>query len=342
MTTHSGIAVFAGPSIPAPQVLARLPGAALRPPVQLGDVLQALKQGFHTLVLIDGVFEQVPAVWHKEILLALSQGVRVIGASSMGALRAAELDGFGLEGVGWVYEQYRDGLSDDDEVALLHADAEMGYANLSVPMIQLRYVQRCVASTAAEREVLGALSERLKPVFYRERTLACVAEHLQAVCPAGAACERLLALLQDPAHQIKRLDALLALQRAAQLPSARPARPTVEHTVFLQQLQRSLAEPAERLQPRELLAKALAALPLPDNSAGARGARQAQAQRLLRDWQQRKQLLGGAAVRQYLHKRQLDEAALFAFVNTCAGLDAGPGAPDPAGQRRAQAFLELI
>ena len=50
--------------------------------------------------IIDGVFLDVASVWHREILWALSQGVHVFGAASMGALRAAELDGFGMRGVG--------------------------------------------------------------------------------------------------------------------------------------------------------------------------------------------------------------------------------------------------
>ena len=49
--------------------------------------------------VIDGYFDGVPSVWHKEILWALSQGIRVFGGASMGALRAAELDGFGMTGV---------------------------------------------------------------------------------------------------------------------------------------------------------------------------------------------------------------------------------------------------
>ena len=39
--------------------------------------------------VIDGAFLSGPAVWHREIIWALSQGVQVLGAASMGALRAA-------------------------------------------------------------------------------------------------------------------------------------------------------------------------------------------------------------------------------------------------------------
>ena len=48
-------------------------------------------------------------MWHKEILFALSEGIDVYGAASMGALRAAELDAFGMRGIGDVYSAYAEG-----------------------------------------------------------------------------------------------------------------------------------------------------------------------------------------------------------------------------------------
>ena len=44
-----------------------------------------------------------------------------MGASSMGALRAAELSQFGMVGIGEVYQAFKLGrLEDDDEVAIVH------------------------------------------------------------------------------------------------------------------------------------------------------------------------------------------------------------------------------
>ena len=42
--------------------------------------------GYRRIGIIDGHFGNVPSVWHKEILFALSKGVEVSGAASMGAL----------------------------------------------------------------------------------------------------------------------------------------------------------------------------------------------------------------------------------------------------------------
>ena len=61
------------------------------------------------IAIIDGLFEQVPAVWHKELLFAMARGVEVSGAASMGALRAAELHAFGMIGVGPTFAAYKSG-----------------------------------------------------------------------------------------------------------------------------------------------------------------------------------------------------------------------------------------
>ena len=93
------IIVFLGPSLDrttAAQILA----AEYREPAKRGDILLAVESGATVICLIDGVFHQDSAVGHREILHALKHGVRVIGASSMGALRAAEMDTFGMEGIG--------------------------------------------------------------------------------------------------------------------------------------------------------------------------------------------------------------------------------------------------
>jgi hypothetical protein len=162
--------IYLGPSAPvsaAREILA----ADYRAPVRHGDVWRALADQPRVIGIADGVFEQTPAVWHKEILAALDAGVHVFGAASMGALRAAELHPFGMRGVGAIFEAFRDGLwIDDDEVALAHGPAETGYANLSLPMANVRFTV-----AAATRE--GALSdgaaesviEAAKEIYYARR-----------------------------------------------------------------------------------------------------------------------------------------------------------------------------
>src|ERR1700722_7996310 len=128
--------VFLGPSLPLDEARAILPGAVYLPPAKQAHLLSAV--GIHrpnVIGLIDGEFGQSLSVWHKEILFALSRGVAVYGASSMGALRAAETAAFGTRGIGRIFEMYASGeLTDDDEVALSHGLDDAGYRKTSEPM----------------------------------------------------------------------------------------------------------------------------------------------------------------------------------------------------------------
>ncbi|MET8826308.1 TfuA-like protein [Streptomyces sp. NPDC004610] len=128
-----------GPSVPDAAGLTAGSGIRLMPPVAAGDLLRLDARAGDTVGIVDGYFHQTGSVRHKEILALLGSGVRVLGAASMGALRAAELDRFGMLGVGGVYADYRDGrLEADDEVTLLHSPGADGYRALSEPLVCVR------------------------------------------------------------------------------------------------------------------------------------------------------------------------------------------------------------
>ncbi len=162
--------IFAGPSVRGLELPHR-PDLRFRPPAKQGDIYRATLARPKVIGLIDGYFEGVPSVWHKEILWALSQGIRVFGSASMGALRAAELDGFGMIGVGRIYQWYRDGrLEDDDEVALIHGPSESGFLPLSEPMVNVR--STCEAAMAAgiiDSQKAETILSAAKLLHYRER-----------------------------------------------------------------------------------------------------------------------------------------------------------------------------
>ena len=110
--------LFIGPSLPERES-GEPPGFERRPPAAQGDVYRATLEKPRAIGIVDGYFHGVPAVWHKEILWAMTKGIHVFGAASMGALRAAELHPFGMRGVGRIFEAYRDGALSDDR-HLLH------------------------------------------------------------------------------------------------------------------------------------------------------------------------------------------------------------------------------
>jgi ribosomal protein S12 methylthiotransferase accessory factor len=200
--------------------------ADYRAPVRRGD-LDSLAPG--TVVgLIDGVFEQDLAVSPREVTDALARGLVVFGGSSMGALRAAEVEG--ARGVGRVYEWYRDGLiSRDDEVALLFHPEMM--IPLTVPTVNVRFaVQRLRSMGTIDDATGAALLSSAERLHFKDRTYPRILDI------AGLGCRRdrdeLIAMLE--AHDIKAEDAqavLEAIDRYLQdtprmVAGARAGRPT--------------------------------------------------------------------------------------------------------------------
>lgn len=166
----SGVYVFLGPTLPREDAERELDATYL-PPVAQGDVLRLCAEKPAAIGIVDGFFESVPSVWHKEILYAIHAGIPVFGASSMGALRAAELYPFGMIGVGAIFEAFRDGrLEDDDEVAVIHGPAELGYTALSEAMVNIR---RTLSDATADRVLTAGTALRLESIAkelpYRER-----------------------------------------------------------------------------------------------------------------------------------------------------------------------------
>jgi hypothetical protein len=176
--------VYLGPSLPRARAESILPAVYLDP-IAMGDLYTLVrtraKRG-DRIAIIDGFFEQVPAVWHKEILYAIKEGVTVYGASSMGALRAAELHRFGMRGAGRIFEAYRDlVIEDDDEVAVAHATREEGYRSLSTAMVSIRFgLERLRAANKLSLEQHDVLCAHAKSQHYNVRswadTYACAAD----------------------------------------------------------------------------------------------------------------------------------------------------------------------
>jgi len=178
--------VFVGPSL-RPEDLSAYPHIRPLPPVRQGDVYRAIQSGAAAIGIVDGYFDGQPAVWHKEILWALTQGIAVFGAASMGALRAAELHGFGMVGIGRIFEDYRDEIrTDDDDVALVHGPAELGFVALTEPMVTID----ATLETAVDEAVISAdLAETIRQVakaqFYQARTWESVLGALPETAPVA-------------------------------------------------------------------------------------------------------------------------------------------------------------
>ncbi|NLP96247.1 hypothetical protein HGO75_07940 [Mycobacterium tuberculosis] len=178
MTACGRIVVTAGPTISAADIRSVVPDAEVAPPIAFGQALSYDLRSGDTLLIVDGLFFQQPSVRHKELLTLMADGVRVVGSSSMGALRAAELHPFGMEGYGWVFESYRDGvLEADDEVGVVHGDADDGYPVFVDALVNMRHtLARAVATGVVCSELAERIIETARATPFTMRTWGAAAE----------------------------------------------------------------------------------------------------------------------------------------------------------------------
>jgi hypothetical protein len=209
--------VFVGPSLPRAQVEALLPGASILPPVRHGDLLSAGARAGDRVLIIDGLFLQSAPVRHKEILALLAAGVSVIGSSSMGALRAAELHQYGMRGVGEVFELYRTGAIDgDDEVAVIHTTGDDdGYRALSEPLVSMRVaIGEAVRDGAITAETGATLLRIAKGLPFRLRSQRMLVKRARQELPVEVV-DQFDAWYHNCARDLKAADAVAMLTRAA-------------------------------------------------------------------------------------------------------------------------------
>jgi hypothetical protein len=262
--TPTDTILFIGPTLTAAEVAARLPDAEIRPPAAVGDVLAACARRPARIAIVDGYFERMAAVWHKELVFALARGVRVYGAASMGALRAAECAPFGMIGAGAIYRAYVRGahrldtpdavparggtlppLIADDEVAVAHLPAEHGYRAVSDALVNVRDgLALAVRAGAIRAATAGTLIGLARARFYRERSWIQLDADARA---AGVSARQLAQLAAWRAHarpDRKAADARALLAHLRSPPSDRPgsrARPRMPRTWAFAQLEKIVA-----------------------------------------------------------------------------------------------------
>ncbi len=124
------------------------------PPIARGDLSRDRSLGFRVFLILDGVFLQQLAISPREIIDVLRDGAIVFGASSMGAIRAAECWPAGMRGVGSIYRLYRRGaLASDDEVAVTFSPRPP-YPAATISLVNVRYaaVRACRTGILSRNE----------------------------------------------------------------------------------------------------------------------------------------------------------------------------------------------
>ena len=204
------VVVFLGPTLAREEAQAEL-AAIYLPPARQGSVVSAMQRFAPAAILIiDGVFQSEPAVRHKEILWAVSLGVPVVGAASMGALRAAELFPH-MAGVGLIYRWYRRfPFAADDAVAVVHGPPQVNFAPLTRALVDWhRTIGAAARRGLIGRSVAVTLAEAAGRLNFRDRTMERLLSEL--ALPAQRQSE-IEARLRSALVEQKKLDALQALR----------------------------------------------------------------------------------------------------------------------------------
>lgn len=168
--TQLQIDIFAETSITHAEIKTHLPHARLHTSAKTGDILRVIPES-NIIILIDGNFDFTNSVWHKEILCALEKGITVIGTSSMGALRAAELDAFGMIGSGFAYECYKNNITDDDSEVAINYYRLGNQMIQTIPSINIRATcEALINNKLCTQQAACELFNSAHNIFYKRRT----------------------------------------------------------------------------------------------------------------------------------------------------------------------------
>ncbi|MDQ7822243.1 MAG: TfuA-like protein [Candidatus Eremiobacteraeota bacterium] len=169
--------IFTGPTLSKEEAQPWLEAIYL-PPARQGDIISAIFTHMPDIIgIIDGASYPDLEVWHRELLYALENGIAVYGSSSIGALRAAELDIHGMQGVGKIYEGLKGiEVSDDDEV-MCHYECSGSHRRISEPLANIRATFEALhRERLIDGKLVATLPALAKSLHYRKRTFQAILE----------------------------------------------------------------------------------------------------------------------------------------------------------------------
>jgi len=170
--------IFLGPSL-SHEKARKVFDADYRPPAKKGDFLRlAADPAVRMVGLVDGVFLQdYPPTPIEVFQLARKEGLLLAGAASLGALRAVELEKFGMVGIGKIFQLYKTGKVDaDDEVAVTFVP-EGDYKLQSEAMIDIRYNLYLARKNGdISKKATGVLAKVAKEIYFPHRNYSQIIE----------------------------------------------------------------------------------------------------------------------------------------------------------------------
>ena len=172
--------IFLGPSL-SHEKARKIFDADYRPPARKGDFLRLAAESDvveMAIGFVDGVvLQDYPPTPIEVYHLARKKGVLLVGAASLGALRAVELEKFGMVGIGKIFELYKTGkVNADDEVAVTFA-SEGDYQLQSEAMIDIRYNLYLAHKKGVINEKAKSMLVRLaKEIYFPHRKYTYILE----------------------------------------------------------------------------------------------------------------------------------------------------------------------
>jgi hypothetical protein len=203
--------IFLGPSL-SHEKARKIFDADYRPPAKKGDFLRlAADPNIRMVGFVDGVFLQdYPPTPIEVYQLARKEGVILAGAASLGALRAVELEKFGMLGIGKIFELYKSGRVDaDDEVAVTFAP-EGDYQLQSEAMMDIRYnLFLAHKKKVMSKKTKIALARVAKETYFPHRNYANIIEEAKVRHPAIAGeIDSFAAYIASYRKSLKEIDAM--------------------------------------------------------------------------------------------------------------------------------------
>lgn len=136
----------------------------------------------------------------------------------MGALRASELETYGMIGVGKVFEMYRNGVIESDDEVAVTFDAGSNEA-LSVPLVNIRMTVEAAKNAGVIDPVqAAAIIGVARKLFYPDRNYQNVVfESEKNGIISGIEKKKLLDFIKLNEIDIKYQDAILVLEKIKEL-----------------------------------------------------------------------------------------------------------------------------
>lgn len=211
--------VFLGPSLSIEKAR-KIINAEFLPPAKKGDFIKlSLISEKKIIILIDGVFLQDYPPTPIEVFQVVNKNnFQVYGASSLGALRAVELEKFGMKGYGQVFELFKKNIiNSDDEVAVTFDNS---YNLLSEAMIDIRYnLFLAFKKGIIDKETKQLITRTAKKIYFPFRSYEnIVKKSIELYSDTRDTIEDFHNFVSTQRQSLKELDAMGILKKIAENP----------------------------------------------------------------------------------------------------------------------------